>query len=131
MKQKLAQIALLVDDYDEAIEFYTKKLYFNLIEDTPLSETKRWVIIAPQGSKECSLLLAKATSDEQKSRVGNQTGGRVFLFLNTDNLDRDYQNLIDQGIKIIREPSSEVYGKVLVFEDLYGNHWDLIEPNNH
>lgn len=131
MKQKIAHIALLVEDYDEAIEFYTKKLHFDLIEDTPLSETKRWVIIAPQGSNECSLLLAKATSDEQKSRVGNQTGGRVFLFLNTDNLDRDYQNLIDQGIKIIREPSSEVYGKVLVFEDLYGNHWDLIEPNNH
>jgi uncharacterized glyoxalase superfamily protein PhnB len=128
LKQKLAHIALLVNDYDEAIDFYTKKLHFDLIEDTQLSETKRWVIIAPNGSKECSLLLAKASSDEQKSRVGNQTGGRVFLFLNTDNLDRDYQNIIDQGIKIIREPSSEVYGKVLVFEDLYGNHWDLIEP---
>jgi catechol 2,3-dioxygenase-like lactoylglutathione lyase family enzyme len=129
LKQKIAHIALLVDDYDEAIEFYTKKLHFDLIEDTQLSETKRWVIIAPQDSKECSLLLAKATSEEQKSRVGNQTGGRVFLFLNTDNLDRDYRNLMDQKIKIIREPSSEVYGKVLVFEDLYGNHWDLIEPN--
>jgi catechol 2,3-dioxygenase-like lactoylglutathione lyase family enzyme len=128
LKQKIAHISLVVNDYDEAIEFYTKKLHFKLIEDTKLSDTKRWVLIAPQGSDECSLLLAKAASQEQKIRVGNQTGGRVFLFLYTDNLDRDFRNLLDEGIKIIREPSSESYGKVLVFEDLYGNQWDLIEP---
>ena len=128
MKQNIAHIALVVDDYDEAIEFYTKKLHFNLIEDTKLSETKRWVRIAPKGSVECSLLLAKASDEEQKSRVGNQTGGRVFLFLYTDNLEKDYQNLLFENIKIIREPSIETFGKVLVFEDLYGNLWDMIEP---
>jgi catechol 2,3-dioxygenase-like lactoylglutathione lyase family enzyme len=128
LKQKIAHIALVVNDYDEAIEFYTKKLHFNLIEDTTLSETKRWVLVAPKGSTECRLLLAKASNEEQKSRVGNQAGGRVFLFLYTDNLERDYQNLLDNEIKIIREPSVEPYGKVLVFEDLYGNHWDVIEP---
>jgi uncharacterized glyoxalase superfamily protein PhnB len=128
LKQKIAHISLVVNDYDEAIEFYTKKFHFNLIEDTKLSDTKRWVLIAPQSSDECSLLLAKATSQEQKIRVGNQTGGRVFLFLYTDNLERDFRNLLDEGIKIIREPSSKSYGKVLVFEDLYGNQWDLIEP---
>jgi len=131
LKQHIAHITLIVDDYDEAIEFYTKKLHFDLIEDTILSETKRWVLIAPKGSAECSLLLAKASSDEQKRRVGSQTGGRVFLFLSTDNLERDYQNLLDNEIKIIREPSSEVYGKVLVFEDLYGNLWDMIEANSN
>jgi len=130
LKQKIALVALVVDDYDKAIEFYTKKLNFELIEDTKLSDTKRWVIVAPQGSTECSVLLAKASNDEQKSRIGNQTGGRVFLFLFTDNLKRDFNNLIGNGIRIIREPSAEVYGNVLVFEDLYGNHWDLIEPNN-
>lgn len=130
MKQKIALVALVVDDYDKAIEFYTKKLSFELIEDTKLSDTKRWVIVAPQGSTECSILLTKASNDEQKSRIGNQTGGRVFLFLYTDNLKRDLNNLIGNGIRIIREPSAEVYGNVLVFEDLYGNHWDLIEPNN-
>lgn len=128
MKQRIAHISLLVDDYDRAIEFYTKKLNFELLEDTALSESKRWVLIAPKGSTECSLLLAKASTDEQKSRIGNQTGGRVFLFLYTDNFDRDYKNLIDKNIKIIREPSNEPYGKVAVFEDLYGNHWDMIEP---
>jgi len=128
LKQKIAHISLVVNDYDEAIEFYTKKLHFKLIEDTKLGDTKRWVLIAPPGSNECSLLLAKAASQEQSIRVGNQTGGRVFLFLYTDNLERDYKNLLDNGIKIIREPSIESYGKVLVFEDLYGNQWDLIEP---
>jgi catechol 2,3-dioxygenase-like lactoylglutathione lyase family enzyme len=127
MKQKLAQIALLVDDYDEAIAFYTQKLHFDLIEDTVLSETKRWVKVAPKGS-ECHLLLAKASNEIQKSRIGNQTGGRVFLFLHTDNFERDYQNLIQKEIKIIRQPSVEIYGKVAVFEDIYGNLWDLIEP---
>lgn len=128
MEQQIAHIALLVADYDEAIEFYTKKLHFSLIEDTVLSDTKRWVMVAPAGSDKCCLLLAKASSEEQTSRVGNQTGGRVFLFLYTDNLNRDYQNLLDQDVQIIRELTVESYGKVAVFADLYGNLWDLIEP---
>ena len=128
MNQNLTHIALVVNDYDETIKFYTEKLHFNLIEDTKLSETKRWVIVAPPGNSGCSLLLAQASGEEQKSRVGNQTGGRVFLFLHTDNIERDYQNLVDNKIKIIRPPQKEVYGTVAVFEDLYGNGWDLIEP---
>lgn len=127
MSQNLAHIALLVDDYDRAIEFYTQKLQFTLIEDTVLSETKRWVIVAPKGSAGCSLILAKAANEEQNSRVGNQTGGRVFLFLHTSDFDADHQNLLFQKIKIIREPAKEAWGRVLVFEDLYGNKWDLIE----
>lgn len=127
MKQQLAHISLVVNDYDEAIHFYTQKLHFDLIEDTQLSETKRWVLVAPKGST-CALLLAKASNEEQSSRVGNQTGGRVFLFLHTDDFERDYQNLLDQGIKIVIPPSKEPYGTVAVFEDLYGNLWDLIEP---
>lgn len=128
MKQHIAQIALLVADYDEAIGFYTQKLHFNLIEDTVLSSTKRWIRIAPRGSSGCCLLLAKAASEIQLSRVGNQTGGRVFLFLYTDDFSRDYQNLLDQKIQIVSEPRVEEYGKVVVFADLYGNLWDLIEP---
>jgi catechol 2,3-dioxygenase-like lactoylglutathione lyase family enzyme len=120
-------IALVVDDYDEAIKFYTEKLNFTLIEDTPQSETKRWVLVAPKGSEECSLLLAKGVGEEQRSRVGNQTGGRVFLFLKTDDFWRDYQNIQSQGIKFVREPKDEEYGTVAVFEDLYGNLWDLVE----
>ncbi|HET9744278.1 MAG TPA: VOC family protein [Chitinophagaceae bacterium] len=129
MKQRLAQIAIVINDYDEAIEFYTKKLHFDLIEDAPLSDTKRWVLIRPKGSYECCLLLAKAASEEQKSRIGNQTGGRVFLFLHTDNFERDYNNLLDQNIDIVRPPQQVEYGKVAVFKDLYGNLWDLIEPS--
>lgn len=128
MKQQLAHIALVVDDYDEAIKFYTEKLYFTLIEDTILSETKRWVVIAPPGSDGCQLLLAKAATDEQRSRVGNQTGGRVFLFLYTDDFWRDYRNMLEKGIVFVREPVTETYGTVAVFRDLYGNLWDLIEP---
>ena len=128
MNQRLAHIALLVRDFDDAIEFYTEKLHFTLLEDTLISETKRWVLVAPPGSNECCLLLAKASSDEQLGRVGNQTGGRVFLFLYTDDFQRDYQNLINHEISIVREPSVETYGKVAVFMDLYGNLWDLIEP---
>lgn len=127
MKQRIAHVAIIVEDYDEAIRFYTDKLHFALIEDTILSKDKRWVLVAPQGS-ECCLLLAKASNGEQKSRVGNQTGGRVFLFLHTDNFRRDYQNLVDKKIKIVREPVVESWGTVAVFEDLYGNRWDLIEP---
>jgi catechol 2,3-dioxygenase-like lactoylglutathione lyase family enzyme len=128
VNQRIAHIALLVNDYDEAIDFYTKKLHFDLIEDTRLSETKRWVLVAPKGSDGCRLLLAQAATDEQKSRIGNQTGGRVFLFMHTDDFARDYENLLDHGIKIVRKPSIEAYGTVAVFEDLYGNLWDLIEP---
>jgi catechol 2,3-dioxygenase-like lactoylglutathione lyase family enzyme len=127
MNQHIAHIALVVRDYDEAIQFYTKKLGFELIEDTILSERKRWVLVKPKGSGHCSLLLAKAANEIQQSRIGNQTGGRVFLFLSTDNFQRDYHNLIIQGIQIIREPSEEEYGTVAVFEDLYGNYWDLIQ----
>jgi catechol 2,3-dioxygenase-like lactoylglutathione lyase family enzyme len=128
MNQHIAHIALLVNDYDEAIEFYTGKLHFTLVENTVLSDAKRWVLIAPPGSTGCCLLLAKAVNDEQKSRIGNQTGGRVFLFLNTDNFERDYQNLLDNRVTIIRPPVKESYGTVAVFADLYGNLWDLIEP---
>jgi quinol monooxygenase YgiN/predicted enzyme related to lactoylglutathione lyase len=128
MKQNVSHIAIVVDDYDKAIAFYTQKLHFTLIEDTILSDTKRWVLVRPKGANECTLLLAKAINEEQKSRIGNQTGGRVFLFLNTDNFKRDYQNLLENGIKIVRKPTFEDYGTVAVFEDLYGNLWDLIEP---
>ena len=128
MKQEIIQLALVVDDYDEAIQFYTQTLQFTLIEDTVLSETKRWVLIAPPGSMGCRLLLAKAATEEQKSRVGNQTGGRVFLFLHTDNILRDYENMIGQDIEFVRKPTSEPYGTVAVFKDLYGNLWDLVEP---
>jgi catechol 2,3-dioxygenase-like lactoylglutathione lyase family enzyme len=128
MIQRIAHITIVVKDYDEAIKFYTEKLYFDLLEDTRLSELKRWVIVAPKGDLSCSLLLAKSDSEEQKSKIGNQTGGRVFLFLYTDNFERDYKNLKKNGVQIVREPRIEEYGKVLVFSDLYGNLWDLIEP---
>ena len=131
MNQKLAQIAIVVNDYDEAIRFYTEKLNFSLIEDTMLNEAKRWVIVSPKGENNCALLLAKAANEEQKSRIGNQTGGRVFLLLYTDNFERDYKNLLDQNIEIVREPAKEEYGTVLVFKDLYGNLWDLIEPTSN
>jgi catechol 2,3-dioxygenase-like lactoylglutathione lyase family enzyme len=131
MKQAIAQIAVIVDDYDKAIAFYTKKMLFTLVEDTKLSETKRWVVLCPSGNGGCNLLLAKAANEEQISRVGNQTGGRVFLFLHTDDFTNYYQHLVNNDVKIIREPSVEVYGQVAVFADLYGNLWDLIErkPN--
>jgi catechol 2,3-dioxygenase-like lactoylglutathione lyase family enzyme len=128
MKQQIAHIALVVNDYDEAIDFYTRKLSFTLIEDTVLSETKRWVMVAPPQSTGCCLLLAKAATDEQKNRIGNQTGGRVFLFLYTDDFWRDYKKMNDDGITFTRPPAEEEYGTVAVFKDLYGNLWDLIEP---
>lgn len=127
MKQNLVHISILVDDYDRAIEFYTKKLRFKLVEDTVLSDVKRWVLVKPEGSEGCSILLARAANETQFQRIGDQAGGRVFLFLQTDNFERDYQHLLDNNIAIIREPSDETYGKVAVFEDLYGNLWDLIE----
>ena len=128
MKQNLALIALVVDDYDEAIHYYTSVLKFNLIEDTVMSETKRWVVIAPEGSNGTSLLLAKASTDEQKSRIGNQTGGRVFLFLHTDDIRRDYDFLKSKNVKFVREMTVESWGTVAVFADKYGNLWDLIQP---
>ena len=131
MKQYIAQFALVVKDYDEAIDYYTKKLNFELIEDTKQSEEKRWVLVKPKGSSETAILLAKAVNEEQKSRVGNQTGGRVFLFLYTDNFWRDYNQMQEKGIKFIKEPKEESYGTVAVFEDLYGNLWDLLEPKNN
>lgn len=130
MKQYIAQFALVVKDYDEAIDFYTKKLNFELIEDTKQSEEKRWVLVKPKGASETAILLAKAANLEQESRIGNQTGGRVFLFLYTDDFWRDYNLMQEKGIKFIREPKEEVYGTVAVFEDLYGNLWDLLEPKN-
>jgi uncharacterized glyoxalase superfamily protein PhnB len=118
----------LVDDYDDAILFYTEKLNFRLIEDIRLSESKRWVLVGPVGKGNCNILLVKASNQEQRNKIGNQTGGRVFLFLHTDNFDRDYQNLVEQQVKIVRPPMLEPYGKVAVFEDLYGNLWDLVGP---
>lgn len=129
MKQKIAHIALVVEDYDEAIKFYTKKLDFILLEDTILSEEKRWVLIAPPGAKESCLLLAKAANEEQRKSIGNQSGGRVFLFLFTDDFWRDYHKMVDRNIKFLRPPKEEEYGTVAVFEDLYGNLWDLLEPS--
>lgn len=131
MYQRIAHVALVVDDYDEAIDFYTKKLDFHLLEDTKLSEDKRWVMVAPNGGKECSLLLAKAANEKQAASVGNQTGGRVFLFLFTDDFWRDYQKLTDREIKFTIPAHEEDYGTVAVFEDLYGNLWDLIQPNQN
>ncbi|HZH33442.1 MAG TPA: VOC family protein [Pyrinomonadaceae bacterium] len=128
MKQNIVHIALVVNDYDEAIEFYTEKLNFTLIEDTIQSKTKRWVLVAPPGeSNGCCLLLAKGVSEEQRSRIGNQTGGRVFLFLKTDNFWRDFNDMQVKGVSFIREPKKEEYGTVAVFADLYGNLWDLVE----
>ncbi len=122
----IANISLVVHDYDEAIEFYTRKLGFELLEDTALSATKRWVLVSPPGATGCRLLLAKAANEEQQSRVGNQTGGRVFLFLHTDDFWRDYQAYRAQGVEFVRDPAAEPYGTVAVFRDLYGNLWDLI-----
>ena len=131
MKQSIVHIALIVKDYDEAIEFYTEKLHFTLIEDTYQPEQdKRWVVISPPGSSGTTLLLARASKPEQESFVGNQSGGRVFLFLNTDDFWRDYNDMVSQGIKFVSEPKKESYGMVAVFEDLYGNKWDLLELNN-
>lgn len=129
MKQRITHIALLVKDYDEAIEFYTKKLDFKIIEDTKLAEEKRWVMVAPHGAKECCLLLAKAANRQQAESTGNQSGGRVFLFLFTDDFWRDYHKMVEREIKFVRRPEQMDYGMVAVFEDLYGNMWDLLEPN--
>lgn len=126
--QRIAHITLVVDDYDKAIQYYTQILNFDLVEDTLLTDSKRWVLVAPHQSKECMLLLAKAVTETQQSRIGNQTGGRVFLFLHTDDFRSDFENLKSKNVKIIRGPIEEAYGTVAVFEDLYGNLWDLIQP---
>jgi len=129
MKQSIGQISIVVREYDEAIAFYVGTLGFTLIEDTYIaSQDKRWVIVAPAGSTESRLLLARASNDEQASRIGNQTGGRVFLFLFTDNFWRDFRSYQGKGVVFIREPKEEPYGTVAVFQDLYGNQWDLIQP---
>lgn len=127
MKQQLGQLALLVKEYDEAIQYYTTILGFELLEDTKMNETKRWVRVAPSGSA-CQLLLAKAADEAQINQIGFQAGGRVFLFLYTDDFWRDYRNYTARGVEFIREPSEEAYGTVSVFKDLYGNLWDLIQP---
>jgi catechol 2,3-dioxygenase-like lactoylglutathione lyase family enzyme len=127
MAQSLGHVALLVRDYDEAIEFFTKALGFNLLEDTPQEVGKRWVVVAPDGSKGTTLLLAKAATPEQTAAIGQQTGGRVFLFLHTDNFWRDFERMKTHGVKFLEMPRQEPYGTVVVFEDLYGNKWDLIE----
>lgn len=133
MKQSIVHIALVVRDYDEALAFYTQKLHFTLIEDTYQPEQdKRWVVVAPPGSVETTLLLARASTPEQEFFIGNQSGGRVFLFLKTDDFWRDYNDMVSRGIKFVREPKKESYGMVAVFEDLYGNRWDLLEfVENH
>ena len=131
MKQSIVHMALVVRDYDEAIEFYTKTLHFTLVEDTYQPEQdKRWVVIAPPGSHGATLLLARASNPEQEAFIGNQAGGRVFLFLNTDDFWRDYNEMIARGVNFVREPKTESYGIVAVFEDLYGNLWDLLQLRN-
>ena len=133
MIQSIVHIALVVKEYDEAIEFYTKKLHFNLIEDTYQPEQdKRWVVVSPPGSSGTTILLAKASKQEQEPFIGNQAGGRVFLFLGTDDFWRDYDEMISKGIEFVREPKEQDYGTVAVFKDLYGNLWDLIQfSENH
>ena len=128
MKQSIAHVALIVEDYDNAIDFYTNKLHFTLIEDTYQPEQdKRWVVVAPPNSNGTTLLLARASKPEQEAFIGNQSGGRVFLFLSTDDFRRDYNDMVERGINFIREPKKADYGTVAVFEDLYGNLWDLIQ----
>lgn len=134
MKQKLALISLVVRDYDEAIHFYTQKLSFDLVEDTLLpnektinANPKRWVVVAPKGTEGCHILLAQAANEQQLNSVGNQTGGRVFLFLHTDDFWRDYYQMLEKGVEFTEKPRQEPYGTVVVFKDLYGNLWDLIQ----
>jgi len=127
-KQTIAHVTVVVRDYDAGIEYYTQRLGFELREDTRLEAGKRWVVVAPQGSAGTSLLLARAVNDEQLSRIGNQTGGRVFLFLHTDDFWRDYEAFRSRGVTFSGAPREEPYGTVAVFEDLYGNRWDLVQP---
>lgn len=126
----LASVALVVRDYDEAIQFFTKALQFDLLEDTPMAGGKRWVVVAPKGNTGASLLLAKAVNEEQASRIGNQTGGRVFLFLRTDHFESDYEHMLANGVRFTEQPRMEAYGQVVVFLDLYGNKWDLVQASS-
>jgi catechol 2,3-dioxygenase-like lactoylglutathione lyase family enzyme len=128
MKQAIGAVAVLVRDYGEAIEFYTRSLGFNVVEDAQLGEGRRWVLLAPPGSGECRVLLARAKNGEEAQAIGRQAGGRVFLFLHTDDFGRDYSNMKRRGVRFAEEPREEAYGTVAVFEDLYGNKWDLLMP---
>jgi catechol 2,3-dioxygenase-like lactoylglutathione lyase family enzyme len=128
MKQSIACVSLLVRDYGEAIAFYTRKLRFSVMEDTAMGEGRRWVVLAPPGSAEARILLARAKNADEVAAVGRQAGGRVFLFLHTDDFARDYTEMRERGVKFNGEPRNEVYGTVAVFEDLYGNKWDLVMP---
>src|SRR5438477_2239026 len=130
MPQALAHVAIVVRNYDEAIAFYTNILGFRVLEDSDLGAGKRWVLVAPDGSTGTALLLAQAATPEQSSRIGNQTGGRVFLFLHTDDFWRDYRSMTDRGVKFCESPRQEPYGTVAVFQDLYGNKWDLLQLKN-
>jgi catechol 2,3-dioxygenase-like lactoylglutathione lyase family enzyme len=125
---RIEKISLIVRDYDEAINYYTQKLNFELLEDTPLDKTKRWVVVRPKNSQGASLLLAKAVNEHQLGAIGNQTGGRVFLFMHSDNFEQDYQRMLNHGVEFMEIPRKETYGNVVVFKDLYGNLWDLIGP---
>ena len=128
MKQSIVHVALVVKDYDEAIAFYTEKLHYTLVEDTEqLEQNKRWVVVSPPNSNGTNLLLARASNEEQQAFIGQQSGGRVFLFLQTDDFERDVRDMREKGIEFVREPQTQPYGKVAVFSDLYGNLWDLIE----
>ena len=128
MKQYLGHVTLVVRDYDEAVDFYTQKLNFSLVEDTPLGNRKRWVVVTPPGDNKTGLLLAKAVGEDQLSAVGNQSGGRVFMFLFTDDFERDYARMSQAGVTFLEAPRDEAYGRVAVFEDLYGNKFDLLQP---
>lgn len=130
MPQRLAQVSVLVKNYDEAITFFVDQLGFELVEDTPIAQqSKRWVVVAPKGSQGPTILLAQAVGDDETARIGNQTGGRVFLFLYTDDFWRDYEAYQARGVRFVRDPQEHDYGTVAVFEDLYGNLWDLLQPN--
>jgi catechol 2,3-dioxygenase-like lactoylglutathione lyase family enzyme len=129
MRQEIATVALLVRDYDEAIAFYTRKLRFAVAEDTPLGPGKRWVVLSPPGSRGARLLLAEAKNARERAAVGRQAGGRVFLFLRTDDFWRDHRSMVRRGVRFLEEPRVEKYGTVVVFEDLYGNKWDLVMPS--
>jgi catechol 2,3-dioxygenase-like lactoylglutathione lyase family enzyme len=128
VKQHIALVAIVVDDYDRAIAWYTERLGFELLEDTPQTADKRWVVVAPRGGTGTGLLLAKAANERQKQAIGSQSGGRVFLFLHTDDFHRDHALYKQRGVAFVEEPRQEAYGIVAVFTDLYGNRWDLIEP---
>ncbi|QDG75564.1 VOC family protein [Labrenzia sp. PHM005] len=128
MKQIISAVALLVPDYDDGLAYYVGVLGFDLIEDTELAPGKRWVLVAPKGSSETRLLLAKADGSDQEQAIGSQTGGRVFLFLTTDDFDRDFAAMSAQGVTFLEDPRCEPYGKVVVFQDPFGNKWDLIQP---